>query len=68
MNTTKPGQHTILHMVTDTADLTSTSTRTLIVSAPANDARGNEHSARRNLRAITYLTAGKLDLKLPTRN
>jgi surface protein with Ig-like domain len=37
LDTTQPGTHSIDYVVTDAAGLTSTSTRAVIVSAPAND-------------------------------
>ncbi len=37
LDTTKAGTHSIDYVVTDAANLTSTTTRTVIVGAPAND-------------------------------
>jgi surface protein with Ig-like domain len=37
VDTTLPGSHTIVYVVSDSSGLTSTTTRTVIVSVPAND-------------------------------
>ena len=37
LDTSKPGEHTILYTVTDPNGLTDSATRTVIISAPAND-------------------------------
>jgi surface protein with Ig-like domain len=44
LDTTKPGEHTILYTVTDQNGLTGGAQRTVIVSAPANDNQATSSS------------------------
>jgi hypothetical protein len=60
IDTTSPGTHTIDYVVTDQSGLTSTSTRTVVVSAPSNDnvATSSPQAANDNAPSVPLAATG----------